>query len=438
MPGHPVPGASPEVVDESADAPLVVGGEVDVAHLAARGAHHVVMVAGEPLVEFDEADPVGVVGAHHHPGIGEDAQAPVQRGEGDVEAFVESGGGDRPVGGGERGDDGASGGGVADAGVAEAVGDLAVAFGEIGHDLTMITMRIIISNMRRVMIVLLAVALAACGGAADDRPRSTVVATTPILGDIVSELVGSSAEVVVLLPVGSDPHDYAPSAADAARLRDADLVIANGLHLEEALEDALDGARDDGVPVMVIGELVDPVLLPSGEPDPHLWLDPLLVDGVIDDLASALGSVPGVDPWAAAEEYRIRIGAAHAEAESILSAIPGERRLLVSGHDFLRHFAARYGFTVVGVVVPGGSTAATPGARDLAALADEMRRLGVDDVFTEAGDPIDVVNTLATEAGAAVHPVYSASLGPEGSGAETYLRMIVALADAVTIAIMGG
>lgn len=286
------------------------------------------------------------------------------------------------------------------------------------------------------MALIAVLSITACGDSAvDDRPL--VVATTSILGDITAELAGDAVEVVVLLPIGADPHDYAPSASDAARLRDADLVIANGLHLEEGLADALDSAIADGVQVVVIGDTLDPVLLPSGDPDPHVWLDPVRMEGAVDRIAAALADIAGVDAWEAATDYNERLAAAHAEAGDILAAIPAERRLLVAGHDALRHFADRYGFTVVGVVVPGGSTAATPGAQSLGELADEMRRLGIDDVFTEAGDPIDVVDALAAEAGAAVHPLYVGSLGPEGSGAETYLGLLVTNARLVATAIVG-
>jgi zinc/manganese transport system substrate-binding protein len=93
--------------------------------------------------------------------------------------------------------------------------------------------------------------LAACGddaGAGDDRP--TVAVTTTVLGAVVRDLVGDAAEVRVILPEGVDPHEFRPSARDVEALGDADLVVVNGLGLEEGLTGAVDRARDDGVPVI--------------------------------------------------------------------------------------------------------------------------------------------------------------------------------------------
>ena len=281
--------------------------------------------------------------------------------------------------------------------------------------------------------------LAACsaGGAAPDGPL--ILATTSILGDITAELVGAAGEVRVLLPVGADPHDYAPSAADAVLLRKADLVVAGGLGLEAALEDALDSAASEGVPVVRVGLAVDPVLLSSGDPDPHFWLDPVRMDRAVVAIGEALeDALPGATGLAGRlDDYRRRLADIHGEMVSILEDVPVARRLLVTGHDALRYFADRYGFEVVGVVVPGGSTLAAPGAGSIARLAEEMGRLGLDVVFTEVGDPIDIINALAgeVEGGAAVISLHVGSLGPAGSGADTYFGLLVGNARAVADAL---
>ncbi|MGY6499385.1 MAG: metal ABC transporter substrate-binding protein, partial [Acidimicrobiales bacterium] len=128
------------------------------------------------------------------------------------------------------------------------------------------------SGSHRLVISLfaaLALLLAACGDddtasqpgteAPDDGDRPLIVATTTILGDIVENLVGDDAEIEVLMPVGADPHDFEASAQQAARLRDADLVVANGLTLEIGLQSVLDSAADDGATVLEVGELVDTI-----------------------------------------------------------------------------------------------------------------------------------------------------------------------------------
>ncbi|HSL57470.1 MAG TPA: zinc ABC transporter substrate-binding protein, partial [Acidimicrobiales bacterium] len=98
---------------------------------------------------------------------------------------------------------------------------------------------------------------------AADRPL--VLVTTTILGDVTRSLVGDQAEVEVVMPIGADPHDFEASAQQAARMRDADLIVANGLTLEIGLEGALEGAEADGITVLHVAEMVDP--LPFGDHD---------------------------------------------------------------------------------------------------------------------------------------------------------------------------
>jgi zinc/manganese transport system substrate-binding protein len=111
--------------------------------------------------------------------------------------------------------------------------------------------------------------LSACG--TDEEPEAApeeeqeptddlqVVATTSILGDVVENLLGDDGTVEVIMPPGSDPHGYEPSARDGAMLREADLVIANGLQLEENLLSALEAAEEDGVRVFEVAGHLDPI-----------------------------------------------------------------------------------------------------------------------------------------------------------------------------------
>ncbi|MEX0836167.1 MAG: zinc ABC transporter substrate-binding protein, partial [Nitriliruptor sp.] len=87
----------------------------------------------------------------------------------------------------------------------------------------------------------------------------TVVATTSILGDVVEQLVGEDGTVTVLMGPGVDPHGYAPSARDAATMREADLVVANGLQLEESLVSTLEATEVEGVPVFELAPQLDPL-----------------------------------------------------------------------------------------------------------------------------------------------------------------------------------
>src|SRR5262245_4783491 len=107
--------------------------------------------------------------------------------------------------------------------------------------------------MRRLLVALGLVAIvilvAASALAQEEDERPSVVVTTGVLGSLVSELVGDAADVDVLMDGGADPHTWQPSARDSELLLDADVIVANGLGLEEGLSGVLAQAEAEGVPV---------------------------------------------------------------------------------------------------------------------------------------------------------------------------------------------
>ncbi|WP_369130960.1 zinc ABC transporter substrate-binding protein AztC [Modestobacter roseus] len=286
--------------------------------------------------------------------------------------------------------------------------------------------------MRRVAgLLLAALLLTGCGGAAaGDRPL--VVVTTNILGDVVGELVGDQAEVVTLMQPGADPHSFEVSAQEAARMRAADLLVANGLGLEEGVLTHVDAAREDGVPVVEAGEFVEPVEWTTEDAsgvDPHFWTDPQQVLAVVDGVGGALADVDGLDADQLAADvarYRAEVAELDAELAAEFAQIPAERRALVTNHHVFGHLAARYGFTVVGAVIPSGTTLASPSASDLDELATAVREAGVRTVFADSSQPDRLAQVMAEQAGldVAVVPLFTESLTADGGGADTYLEMM--------------
>ena len=277
----------------------------------------------------------------------------------------------------------------------------------------------------------LALGLAGCGPVADDRPL--VVVTTNILGDVVGELVGEQAEVLTLMKPDADPHSFEISAQEAARLRSADLVVANGLGLEEGLQQHLDAAAADDVATFVAGDAVEVLDYREGDaagtPDPHLWTDPARVLDVVGALEPELARLPGVDPAVLAAQtgaYRAELERLDAELAATFAAIPDERRALVTNHHVFGYLAQRFDFEVVGAVIPGGTTLAAPSASDLADLVDAVRTTGVPTVFAESSSPDRLVQALAREAGVQVQVVelFTESLTGPGGGAPTYLTLM--------------
>jgi len=297
-----------------------------------------------------------------------------------------------------------------------------------------------------VAVPLLALALAACGdddgaaGASGDRPH--VVVTTNVLGDVVSELVGDEADVEVIMPPGVAPHEFQASAEQVAAMRDADVLITNGAGFEEGLTETIEAAEQDGVPTFAAINAVDTLQLEGdGGTDPHFFTDPARMAAAAQGIADFLvDEVPGLDTPAFAHQAGATVDELHAldaEVERTLSVVPGSRRTLVTNHEVFGYFADRYGFDVVGAVIPAGTTQAEPSAEQLDELAHTIEEQHVPAIFVETSSPTRLADALADEVGDVdVVELFSESLGDEGSGGETYAAMMRTnarrIADALT------
>ncbi len=279
--------------------------------------------------------------------------------------------------------------------------------------------------------------LAACGsGGTQEAPDRRVVATTGILGDVVGQVVGDEASLEILIPNGTDPHEYRTSAQQVAAILTADLVFANGLSLEEGLIDVLAEAEAEGVRVIRLGDSLDPLANPvTNAPDPHVWLDPIRMADGVRLVAAELGSQWPDGDWSSrAARYASELEQVHLEIVDTLSPIPLERRKLVTNHDALRYFADRYGFEIVGTVIPGTSGLSDPSSADLSALVATIRSEDVPAIFTESTESSALARELADEfsGGVAVVELHTGSLGEPGSGADTLSGLL--LSDAQLIA----
>nr|WP_231618964.1 zinc ABC transporter substrate-binding protein AztC [Nonomuraea sp. SBT364] len=277
--------------------------------------------------------------------------------------------------------------------------------------------------------------LAGCSAGGERRPE--VVVTTNILGDVTRMIVGDEAEVTVLMKAGADPHSFGVSARDAARLERASLVVHNGLGLEEGVLRHVRAAEEAGVPALAAAEAAGPLPYAGGDrPDPHFWTDPGRMARAVDAIAARAERIDGVDPAAVragAAAYRRQLEQLDAWMERRLATIPPARRKLVTNHHVFGYFAERYGFEVVGAVIPGGTTLASPSASDLKDLADAIREHDVPAIFADSPQPDRLVQVLASEAGLEVEVVglFTESLSAAGGGADTYLRMMRANTDAM-------
>jgi len=251
------------------------------------------------------------------------------------------------------------------------------------------------------------------------------------------------------MPVGADPHDYAPSSQDVAAMVGADLVVANGLGLEEGLGQSLESATSDGATVFEVAPQLDP--LPFGDDpavgedeghgsdDPHVWHDVTRAAKASGLIGAELTKATGNPDYAeCGTTLQGELMTVNDEVAATLATVPEERRILVTDHDALGYLAAAYGYRVAGTAIPGGSTLAEPSSAELAALAGTVRDAGVPAIFANTANPQALVDALASEVGdVEVVPLYVDSLGEPGSGADTFQGMVRTNAQRISDALGG-
>ena len=349
---------------------------------------------------------------------------------------------------------------------------------------------------RRRAVALSAVGLLTVGGCASSSEgtqvsseKPTIVVSNAILGAVTAEIAGSDADVTVLIPNGIDPHLYEPSAKDIETLNSADLVVVNGLGLESQLEESLDGVRSNRIPIF---EATDHITVrrtdtdkPSGDvhgdehgdvhgdahgdehgdvhgdgagethtdgqspvdsshahqhggEDPHFWTDPQAMAEVVEHLGEAITDL-GLDIGDRAMMFAERLVTFDQDLLDLVESLPAERRVLVTGHESLGYLADRYGFDIVGTILPGLSSGSEVSAENLASVKKAVEKSGVDVVFTELGTPSASARVLADELQVEVveistHQIPDSAMETDVGG-EAYLAFIDALVRTIVSAL---
>jgi ABC-type Zn uptake system ZnuABC Zn-binding protein ZnuA len=276
-----------------------------------------------------------------------------------------------------------------------------------------------------------------CGAGSDDGGVAgslDVVASASFLADIAQNVAGERFTVDSLVPRDADLHAYEPSTRDLARLQTSDLVVLNGGGLEATLEDTLRSAAPDTTFVAasegLSGRVPQPgePLADDGETDPHFWLDPTLVVTYAENLRDAFAAA---DP-AGAAEYAANADAYIAELRRLdewireqVATLPATDRKLVMNHVSHGYFADRYGFTIVGAVVPSVGTGESPTARQLVDLTTAIREQHVRAIFVEIDESPQLAEQLAAETGlTVVDDLRDHSLSEPDGEAPTYIAML--------------
>jgi ABC-type Zn uptake system ZnuABC Zn-binding protein ZnuA len=260
--------------------------------------------------------------------------------------------------------------------------------------------------------------------------RLNVVATTTVLADLVSHVGGNNVNVSSLVPRGGEVHTFDPAPADAQRLANADLVVMNGLGLDDWLARLAINAGRPNLPILRLGEgLTDVDYIANddateGQINPHLWLDVTYAQEYVDRIRLQLIQQDPdhqADYDTNATDYQATLAELDDWIRAQLATIPADQRKLVAFHDAFPYYARAYGIDIVGVVVaaPGQD----PSAGEVAALIDAIRSAQVKLILAEAQFPTRLVQQLAAETGARVESeLYTDTLGD--APVDTYVGMM--------------
>jgi zinc/manganese transport system substrate-binding protein len=292
------------------------------------------------------------------------------------------------------------------------------------------------------LAALAAAALGGCGnGGGGSGSGVTVVATTTQVADFVRNVGGRRVDVHQILRPNADPHEYEPRPSDVKTVADAALVVRSGGEVDDWLQDVIDNAGGDA-PVLTLSDHVRARKDEAGDVDPHWWQDPRNAELAVKAIQRALARA---DPRGAgayrrnAARYLKRLARLDRQTAACIDRIPPRLRKLVTTHDALGYYAARYGLEVIGAVIPSLSTQAQPSAGDIQRLVDQVKRTGVKAIYPESSINPKLEQAIARESGATTGaPLWADSLGPAGSSGATYIDSIAANTVAIVDGLSGG
>ena len=293
---------------------------------------------------------------------------------------------------------------------------------------------------------LLLAASSACSGdagadlaptAPDDRSTLRVVATVSPITSIVESVGGTRINLEGIVPEGVNSHSYEPAPSVAALISRADLIVANGLFLEEPTIELAEANHRPGSVILTLGdrtitrdEWKFDFSFPDsgGHPNPHLWPDPHLALRYAELVRDALTDLDpdGAQEFAANYEvFGERIAALDEAIRAAVETVPAANRRLLTYHDSWAYFAERYGLEVVGAAEP--SDFSEPNAREVADLIDQLRELEVPVIFGSEVFPSQVLEQVAAETGVAyVDDLRDDDLpGAPGDPGHSYLGLMV-------------
>jgi ABC-type Zn uptake system ZnuABC Zn-binding protein ZnuA len=257
----------------------------------------------------------------------------------------------------------------------------------------------------------------------DNKKIKDAIAVETFLADISQNIAGERLDIAPLIPIGIDPHEFEPTPDDFTKISKSQLIIINGGGLEGWLEKALKNAASNAYIINASEGLED-----VKNPDPHYWLDPNYVIDYVKNIKDGLikEDPQGKDIYLKnSENYISKLKDLDNWIKNEVSIIPEDKRLLVTNHESMGYFAKRYGFKIIGTIIPNVSSDASVSAKEFADLVEKIKASGAKAIFLETGSNPVLAKQLADETGIKViYNLYTHSLSDKNGEAPTYIDMM--------------
>ncbi len=315
---------------------------------------------------------------------------------------------------------------------------------------------------QRLGMSFLALSLVGCGATSTPQNNATsvdanvdakpkVVVSYSVLCDLTQQIAEETLEIKCLLPAGQDPHTYQPTPDDRKAIDTSALVLYGGYDFEPSVIKLVQAAakpdsnvavHEIAVPKPILGEHEHgdhdkDIAKPDGqkEADPHVWHNAqngVAIVQVLQDRLTKL-SPKNADRYAKnATALRDRLTKIDSWIKRVIATIPPESRKLVTTHDALTYYGDAYGLPIEGAL-QGLSTDEKPTATRIKALVDRIKASKVPTIFAEVTANPKLIETVSKEANVKLSSksLFADGLGEQGSGAETYEKMLVANTNAI-------
>ena len=310
-------------------------------------------------------------------------------------------------------------------------------------------------------VLALSLVLIACsGGSADagcpeiDGREINVVATTPMIGEFVSQIGGDSINLTVLMPPEADPHTYEPAPQDAGTIADADLVFYTGLMYEPApLIELLENSVCGSEALAEVGESVFPIEFKEdghddhdeeghddhsgheghghGAYDPHFWFDPNRVAYAAEFIESKLierDPSSTASYQAAGDAYVNVLNSLTGQVSQLIASIPSQNRKLITTHESLGYLEAKFGLDVLSTIIPDLDSSNEISPSQLVGVIDVIEDNNVKVIFIEAEAPSVYSETIVAETGIkAVEGLWVETLRP----GQTYPEFLITAVELI-------